>query len=83
VRDPCGATGRLHGRLIAPVVKATVNVCGVAVAMPSGYQLGAGLVDRHAVNMGTTRGRPWSRSIRPGWGQVRRRLVVTSGAEAS
>lgn len=75
--------GRLRGRLRPSVGEATVNVCGVAVAMLSGYQLGAGLVDRRVVNMGTVRGRPSSRPCRPGWGQVRRRLMATGGAEAS
>jgi hypothetical protein len=43
---------------MAPAVEAMVKVCGVAVAMLSGYQLGAGLVDRRVGNMGTVRGRP-------------------------
>jgi hypothetical protein len=75
--------GRLSGRLIAPVGEATVKVCGVAVAMLSGYQLGAYLVDRRAVNMGTVRGRPGSRLARPGLGQARCQLLGTDGTEAS
>ena len=60
-----------------------MKVCGVAVAMLSGYQLGAVLVDRRAVNMGTVRGRPRSRPARPGSGQARCRLLATNGTEAS
>ena len=63
--------------------EATVKVCGVAVAMLSGHQLGAYLVDRRAVNMGTVRGRPGSRFARPGLGQARCQLLGTDGAEAS
>jgi hypothetical protein len=33
--------------------EATVKVCGVGVAMLSGQKLGASLVDRHMVNVGT------------------------------
>lgn len=76
------ARGRLFGRLIAPVGEAMVNVCGVALAMLSGYQLGAVLVDRRAVNMGTVRGRPGFRPARPGSGQARCQLLVTGGTEA-
>lgn len=77
-----GVGGRLCGRLRAPFVEATVKVCGVAVAMLSGYQLGAMLVDRRAVNMGTVRGRPLLWPAGSGWGQARRRLAATGGAEA-
>jgi hypothetical protein len=77
------AGGRLDRRWMAPVVEATVKGCGVAVAMLSGYQLGAGLVDRRVGNMGTVRGRPGYWPARPGSGQVRCRLRVAGGAEAS
>jgi hypothetical protein len=52
----------------------TLKVCGVGVAMLSGHELGASLVDRSAVNVGTVRGRSGVPVRQTGRGQVRRRL---------
>jgi hypothetical protein len=59
---PVEMVGRLRVRLIASGSKATVKACGVVVAMLPGQQLGAGLVDRYAVNVGTTGDRPGCRA---------------------
>ena len=50
--------GRLRARQIASGAEATVKVCGVGVAMLPGQQVGASLVDRCAVNVGTVCGCP-------------------------
>lgn len=60
-----------------------MKVCGVGVAMLSGQKLGISLVDRHAVNVGTTCCRPTVAGIQPVRGQARRRLMAAGGAEAS
>jgi hypothetical protein len=74
---------RLLARQIASGLEATVKVCGVVVAMLSGQQVGASLVDRCAVNVGTIH--RWPRLDPPGRGRAgtspSRWLV--DGAEAS
>jgi hypothetical protein len=50
--------GRLRSWSCGVSEEATVNVCGVAVAMLPGYSRMPYLADRSAVNVGTACGRP-------------------------
>ena len=72
----CTAVGQVGGRLLARQIasgpEATVKVCGVVVAMLPGQQVGASLVDRCAVNVGTIHCRLVS-TRQVGAGQARRR----------
>ena len=74
--------GRLRSRLWRAGGEATVNACGVAVAMLPGQSWAPHLVDRFAVNVGTIRVPPPPRAVQPGGGQARRRLRARGGAEA-
>jgi hypothetical protein len=62
--------------------EAASNVCGVGAAMLPGQSWAPILADRHAVNVGTSRGRPFPGQPGRWGGQVRRRLMVSGGAEA-
>lgn len=75
--------GRLLARQIASGPEATVKVCGVVVAMLPGQQVGASLVDRCAVNVGTIHKSPCLDMPGRGWAGTSPSRWLVGGAEAS
>jgi hypothetical protein len=75
VRTPAFGRGELSGWLMSPVGEATVNACGVAVAMPQGHSWAPNPSNGQIVNVGTVLVVPPCCPARAAGGKARRRLM--------
>jgi hypothetical protein len=67
--------GELSGGLMSPAGEATVNVCGVAVAMPQGHSWAPNRSNGRIVNVGTVLVAPPCCLARTAGGKARGRLT--------
>ena len=75
VRTSAFGWGELSGGLMSPVGEATVNACGVAVAMPQGHSWAPNPLNGRIVNVGTVLAVPPCCPSRAAGGKARRRLM--------
>jgi hypothetical protein len=75
-RDHGLVPGQLRSRTAAVGGEATLNACGVGVAMLSGYSWAPTWSIDNMVNVGTIRSRPTLRTPSPRRGQARCRLLA-------